>query len=117
MVGSGIAIDTVIADFISGAVKALPPANDDDHWDIIEGQGSLYHSSFAGVSMGLIHGAQAHLLLMCHKLGRPHMRHLPYQFMPTLRQCLDTNLATASLTRLGVKIAGFSLNTSDFSEE
>lgn len=115
--GAGIAIDAVIADFISGAVEALAPANDDDHWDIIEGQGSLYHPSFAGVSMGLIHGAQAHLLVMCHELGRPHMRHLPHQFMPTLRQCLDTNLAAASLTSPGVRIAGFSLNTSAVSEE
>ena len=115
--GAGIAIDAVIADFISGAVEALSPANDDDHWDIIEGQGSLYHPSFAGVSMGLIHGAQAHLLVMCHELGRPHMRHLPHQFMPTLRQCLDTNLAAASLTSPEVKIAGFSLNTSAVSEE
>ncbi|WP_047608566.1 N-acetyltransferase DgcN [Rahnella aquatilis] len=115
--GAGIAIDAVIADFISGAVEALSPANDDDHWDIIEGQGSLYHPSFAGVSMGLIHGAQAHLLLMCHELGRPHMRHLPHQFMPTLRQCLDTNLAAASLTSPDVRLAGFSLNTSSVSEE
>ena len=115
--GAGIAIDAVIADFISGAVEALSPANDDDHWDIIEGQGSLYHPSFAGVSMGLIHGAQAHLLVMCHVLGRPHMRHLPHQFMPTLRQCLDTNLAAASLTSPGVRLAGFSLNTSSVSEE
>lgn len=115
--GAGIAIDAVIADFISGAVEALSPANDDDHWDIIEGQGSLYHPSFAGVSMGLIHGAQAHLLVMCHELGRPHMRHLPHQFMPTLRQCLYTNLAAASLTSPGVRLAGFSLNTSSVSEE
>ncbi|MBU9813472.1 DUF1611 domain-containing protein [Rahnella sp. C60] len=115
--GAGIAIDAVIADFISGAVEALSPANDDDHWDIIEGQGSLYHPSFAGVSMGLIHGAQAHLLVMCHELGRPHMRHLPHQFMPTLRQCLDTNLAAASLTSPDVRLAGFSLNTSSVSEE
>jgi len=67
--------------------------------------------------MGLIHGAQAHLLVMCHELGRPHMRHLPHQFMPTLRQCLDTNLAAARLTSPDVRLAGFSLNTSGVSEE
>ena len=114
--GAGIAIDAVIADFISGAVESLSPANDDDHWDIIEGQGSLYHPSFAGVSMGLIHGAQAHLLVMCHELGRPHMRHLPHQFMPTLQQCVATNLAAASLTSPQVQLAGFSLNTSGVDE-
>ncbi len=115
--GAGIAIDAVIADFISGAVESLSPANEDDHWDIIEGQGSLYHPSFAGVSMGLIHGAQAHLLVMCHELGRKHMRHLPHQFMPTLKQCVDTNLAAARLTSPDVQLAGFSLNTSGVSEE
>jgi uncharacterized NAD-dependent epimerase/dehydratase family protein len=115
--GAGIAIDAVIADFISGAVEALSPANDEHHWDIIEGQGSLYHPSFAGVSMGLIHGAQAHLLVMCHELGRPHMRHLPHQPMPTLRQCVETNLAAAQLTSPQVKLAGFSLNTSGVSEQ
>ncbi|KAB7896291.1 DUF1611 domain-containing protein [Rouxiella sp. S1S-2] len=114
--GAGIAIDAVIADFISGAVESLSPANEEDHWDIIEGQGSLYHPSFAGVSMGLIHGAQAHLLVMCHELGRKHMRHLPHQFMPTLKQCVDTNLAAASLTNPGVQLAGFSLNTSGVDE-
>lgn len=114
--GAGIAIDAVIADFISGAVESLSPANEDDHWDIIEGQGSLYHPSFAGVSMGLIHGAQAHLLVMCHELGRKHMRHLPHQFMPTLKQCVDTNLAAASLTNPEVQLAGFSLNTSGVDE-
>ncbi len=114
--GAGIAIDAVIADFISGAVESLSPANEEDHWDIIEGQGSLYHPSFAGVSMGLIHGAQAHLLVMCHELGRKHMRHLPHQFMPTLKQCVDTNLAAASLTNPDVQLAGFSLNTSGVDE-
>ncbi len=114
--GAGIAIDAVIADFISGAVESLSPANEDDHWDIIEGQGSLYHPSFAGVSMGLIHGAQAHFLVMCHELGRKHMRHLPHQFMPTLKQCVDTNLAAASLTNPEVQLAGFSLNTSGVDE-
>lgn len=114
--GAGIAIDAVIADFISGAVEALAPANQDNHWDIIEGQGSLFHPSFAGVSMGLIHGAQADLLVMCHELGRPHMRHLPHMPMPSLRQCVETNLIAARLTSPNVRLAGFSLNTSAVDE-
>ena len=72
--GEGVSIDAVVADFISGAVEALAPANDPDHWDVIEGQGSLFHASFSGVTMGLIHGAQADALVMCHEAGRPHMR-------------------------------------------
>jgi uncharacterized NAD-dependent epimerase/dehydratase family protein len=114
--GAGIAIDAVIADFISGAVEALAPANEENHWDIIEGQGSLFHPSFAGVSMGLIHGAQADLLVMCHELGRPHMRHLPHMPLPSLRQCVEANLLAARLTSPDVRLAGFSLNTSAVDE-
>ena len=51
--GAGVSIDAVVADFISGAVEYLAPANDDDHWDLVEGQGSLFHASYAGVSLGL----------------------------------------------------------------
>ena len=56
--GSGVSIDAVVSDFVSGAVEWLSPANDADHWDLVEGQGSLFHASFAGVSLGLLHGAQ-----------------------------------------------------------
>src|SRR3546814_12308200 len=47
--GSGVSIDAVVADFISGAVEYLAPANEADHWDLIEGQGSLFHSSYAEI--------------------------------------------------------------------
>lgn len=115
--GEGIAIDAVIADFIAGAAEALSPANDDDHWDIVEGQGSLFHPSYAGVSMGLIHGAQPHWLVMCHEMGRPHMRHLPHQPMVSLADCVDANLRAAAVTSDNVQLAGFAINTSNFPEQ
>ncbi|MEW5290547.1 N-acetyltransferase DgcN [Erwinia papayae] len=115
--GEGIAIDAVIADFIAGAAEALSPANDDDHWDIVEGQGSLFHPSYAGVSMGLIHGAQPHWLVMCHEMHRPHMRHLPHQPMVSLADCVQANLQAARVTSENVRLAGFAINTSDFSEQ
>lgn len=65
--GDGVSVDAVVADFISGATEWLCPPNDDDHWDVVEGQGSLFHASFAGVSMGLLHGSQADALVMCHE--------------------------------------------------
>lgn len=115
--GEGIAIDAVIADFIAGAAEALSPANDDDHWDIVEGQGSLFHPSYAGVSMGLIHGAQPHWLVMCHEMGRPHMRHLPHAPMVSLADCVEANLRAARVTSDSVQLAGFAINTSNASEE
>lgn len=114
--GAGIAIDAVIADFIAGAAEALSPANENDHWDIVEGQGSLFHPSYAGVSMGLIHGAQPQWLVMCHEMGRPHMRHLPHQPMVSLTACVEANLRAAHVTSEQVALAGFAINTSDYSE-
>src|SRR5690606_15618845 len=88
------------------------PANDPDHWDLIEGQGSLFHPSFAGVSLGLLHGAQPTALVMCHEPNRPHMRGLPHYKVPSLRECIDANLEAARLTSPEVRLVGISLNTS-----
>ena len=68
--GSGIPIDAAVADFISGAAEALSPDNEADHWDVIEGQGSLLHPSYAGVTLGLIHGSQPDAVVLCHDAGR-----------------------------------------------
>lgn len=110
--GEGVAVDAVIADFISGAIEQLAPARDDDGWDLIEGQGSLFHPSFAGVSLGLLHGAQPRALVMCHEPGRPHMRGVPGRALPDLAECLDANLAAARLTSPDVQAVGICLNTS-----
>jgi uncharacterized NAD-dependent epimerase/dehydratase family protein len=109
--GSGVSIDAVVADFISGAVEWLSPANEPDHWDLVEGQGSLFHASYAGVSLGLLHGAQPDLLVMCHEPGRAHMRGLPHFPLPDLQDCIEANLRAARLTNPDVRLLGFSLNT------
>lgn len=111
IVGSGIPVDAVVADFISGAVEQLSPTNDDDHWDIIEGQGSLFHASFAGVSMGLLHGAQADVLVMCHEPTRTHMRGLPDYALPSLEDCIAANETAARLTNPAARVIGIAVNT------
>jgi len=108
--GKGIAVDAVVADFISGAAELLAPANDPDHWDLIEGQGSLFHPSFAGVSLGLLHGSQPDALVMCHEPTRRTMRGVAYP-LPSLAACLELNLAAARLTNPAVRCVGFSVNT------
>lgn len=108
--GSGICVDAVVADFISGAVEQLTPDNMDDHWDIVEGQGSLFNPSFAGVSAGLLHGSQPDLIVMCHEAGRSKVKDLSHYPIPDLEQCIELNLRVAGLTNPDVKLAGISLN-------
>ncbi len=114
--GSGIAVDAVVADFISGAAEWLCPENDADHWDLIEGQGSLFHASYAGVTLGLIHGSQPDRMVLCHEPGRPHMRGLPGYPLPSLRESIEMNEAAGRLTNPGCRVSGLSLNTSGVSE-
>jgi uncharacterized NAD-dependent epimerase/dehydratase family protein len=108
----GVPIDSVIADFISGAAEWISPARFDGGWDLIEGQGSLFHPSYAGVSLGLLHGAQPDALVLTHEPGRPHMRGLPDHPVPSLRECLEANLKAARLTNPEVRAVGVTLNTS-----
>ena len=109
--GSGISVDAVVSDFVSGAVETLAPDNDADHWDIIEGQGSLFHPSFAGVTTGLIHGAQPDALVLCHEPTRTHMRGVDYP-VPDILDCMALNLKMAQLTNPKAKFIGISVNTS-----
>ena len=114
--GSGVSIDAVIADFISGAVEWLAPANEPDHWDIIEGQGSLFNVSYAGVTLGLIHGAQADALVMCTEAGRPHMRGLPDYKMPEVPETIAVCLQMARMVNPAVRCVGVSANTSSLDD-
>jgi uncharacterized NAD-dependent epimerase/dehydratase family protein len=115
--GDGVSVDAVVADFISGAVEWLSPANHPDHWDVIEGQGSLFHASFAGVSLGLLHGSQPDVLVLCHEPTRRHLRGLPDYPVPGLGLCLEANLTAARLTNPEVTCAGIAVNTAALGEE
>ena len=115
--GSGVSVDAVVADFISGASESLSPANDPDHWDLVEGQGSLFHASFAGVSLGLLHGSQPDVIVMCHEPTRAHMRGLPHYALPDIQTCIEANLTAARLTNPAVVCAGLAVNTSRLDPE
>jgi uncharacterized NAD-dependent epimerase/dehydratase family protein len=110
--GSGIPIDAVVADFIAGAAETLSPANADNHWDIIEGQGSLFQPAYAGVSLGLLHGSQPDAIVVCHDPGREHIVGCPDHKLPSLNACIETNLKLARLTNPAVVCLGVSVNTS-----
>lgn len=108
--GRGLAIDSVVADFISGAAEWISPANDPDHWDVIEGQGSLFHPSFAGVSLGLLHGSQPDAFIVCHEPTRVTMRGVKTP-LPSIQEVIDTNIAMGKLTNPAITCAGIAINT------
>jgi len=109
--GRGFAIDSVVSDFLSGAAETLAPAAADDHWDVIEGQGSLYHPAFAGVSLGLLHGAQPEAIVLCHEAGREEIAFFKGYRTPALDAAIARNLEAARLTSPDCYCAGISLNT------
>ena len=114
--GDGVSVDAVVADFISGATEWLTPDNDDDHWDVVEGQGSLFHAAYAGVTLGLLHGSQPDAIVLCHEPTRPHMRGTPTVPMPDLQAVIDANIRAGQLTNPDIRCVGVSVNTSSLSD-
>ena len=114
--GDGVPLDAVIADFMAGSVEYLTPDNDDDHWDLIEGQGSLFHVSYSGVTMALVHGGQPDALILCHEPTRPHMRGLPDYTPPSLEQVRDVALTLARVGNPACQVVGISVNTQHMSD-
>ena len=113
--GAGIPLDAVVSDFAAGAAEILSPAAAPDHWDIIEGQGSLFHPSYAGVALSLLHGSQPDVIVVCHQPGRTHIVGLDDYALPTLRETIDLNLALGRRTNAAIRCGGISLNTSGLS--
>ncbi|WP_027361345.1 N-acetyltransferase DgcN [Halodesulfovibrio aestuarii] len=114
--GNGVPLDAVVADFMAGAIEWLTPDNDADHWDIIEGQGSLFHASYSGVTMALVHGGQPDALILCHEPTRKHMRGLPDYQQPSLEDLRDVALRLAQVVNPDCKVVGVSVNTQHMEE-
>ena len=115
--GGGIPLDAVVADFMAGAVEWLTPDNEADHWDLIEGQGSLFHASYSGVTMALVHGGAPDALVLCHEPTRTHMRGLPDYELPSLELLRDTALTLAQFVNPNCQVVGISVNTVALDEE
>jgi len=96
---------------MAGAVEYLTPDNDADHWDMIEGQGSLFHASYSGVTMALVHGGAPDALILCHEPTRTHMRGLPEYSLPSLNELRDLALTLAKVVNPNCKVVGVSVNT------
>lgn len=109
--GAGVPIDSVVADFLAGAAEALSPDAAADHWDVIEGQGSLFHPSYAGVTLGLIHGSQPDALVLCHDPDRREIDGCPGFSMPDIATAIARNVEAARLTNRDARCVGIALNT------
>ncbi|WP_018698306.1 N-acetyltransferase DgcN [Amorphus coralli] len=113
--GRGAAIDAVVADFISGAAEWISPAAEPDHWDLVEGQGSLFHPAFAGVSLGLLHGSQPDAFVVCHEPTRTKMRAVEHP-LPSIREVIDLTIRCGSLTNPAIRCVGIAVNTAALDE-
>lgn len=113
--GRGVAIDAVVADFISGAVEWLTPAAAPDHWDLVEGQGSLFHPSFSGVTLGLLHGAQPDAFVVCHEPTRRTMRGVAAP-IPSIAEVIDATIRLGSVTNPAIRCVGIAVNTEALDE-
>ena len=115
--GSGMPIDAVVADFVAGAAEMLSPPAPATHWDVVEGQGSIFHPSYSGVSLGLLHGTQPDVIVVCHEVGRDHVMGLDTYPTPSLREAIDLHLQLARRTNSRARCAGVSLNTAALDEQ
>ena len=109
--GSGLPIDATICDFTAGAAEMLSPDAAPDHWDVVEGQGSLFHPSYAGVSLGLLHGSQPDVFVVCHQPGRAEMLGSPGFAVPDVQAVIDLNVALGARTNPAIRCAGAAFNT------
>lgn len=114
--GSGIAMDAVIADFVAGAAEELSPDNAPGHWDVIEGQGSLFHPAYAGVTLGLLHGSQPDAIVLCHDPSRSTIDGYPDFPIPDLKVAIDDYLRAGRLTNSAIRCVGLSINSSSLSD-
>ena len=115
--GSGIPIDAVVSDFIAGAAEMLTPAAPPDHLDVIEGQGSLYHPAYAAVSLGLLHGSQPDMFILCHEPGRTHVLGYPDVLLPPIEEVISQTTSLGRLTNPAIRCVGVSLNTSGLADD
>ena len=115
--GGGLPMDAVVADFEAGAAELLSPDAPARHWDVIEGQGSLFHPAYAAVSLGLLHGSQPDLIVVCHEPGRSQMLGYPEYPMPGIAETMELNLMLGARTNPAIRCAGVSLNTSSLTAD
>ena len=110
--GRGLPIDAVVSDFVTGAAEVLSPDNDPDHWDVVEGQGGLFHPGYLQVTVGLLVGSQPDAFVVCHDPLRRHISGWPDFPLPSITQLIERTVLLGSLTNPAIRCVGVALNTS-----
>ena len=115
--GWGIAVDAVVSDFLSGAAERLV-VEGATRGDLlfVEGQGSLVHPAYAGVTLGLLHGSAPHALVLCHLAGATEIDGYPGHPLPPLRDLVEF-YERASLPLRRARVAAIALNTRHLAED
>ena len=110
--GWGIAVDAVVADFLAGAAERIvvEGAERGGKLLVVEGQGSLVHPLYSGVTLGLIHGAAPHAVVLCHKAGATEIEGCPGHPIPPLGELVELH-ERVSLPARKAKVAAIALNT------
>jgi uncharacterized NAD-dependent epimerase/dehydratase family protein len=116
--GWGIAVDAVVADFLAGAAERLVVEGAERGGKVlfVEGQGSLVHPMYSGVTLGLVHGSAPHLYVLCHAAGSTEIEGCPGHPIPPLPDLVELH-ERISLPRRRAKVACVALNTSRLEEE
>ena len=114
--GGGIPMDAVVSDFAAGAAEVLSPNADPDHWDVIEGQGSILHPAYAGVSLAILHGSQPDIFVVCHDPSRKCLLGDEDFSVPPVEEIIDLTIALGRRTNPAIRCGGISLNTSSLGE-
>jgi uncharacterized NAD-dependent epimerase/dehydratase family protein len=110
--GGGMPMDAVISDFEAGAAEMLSPDAASDHWDVVEGQGALTHPAYAGVSLGLLHGTQPDVFVVCHDPGRTEMVGVPGYQLTSVEEIVELTILLGRRTNPAIRCGGFAFNTS-----
>jgi uncharacterized NAD-dependent epimerase/dehydratase family protein len=116
--GWGIAVDAVVSDFLAGAAEQLvvEGARRGGKLLLVEGQGSLVHPMYSGVTLGLIHGSVPHAFVLCHRAGSTEIEGCPGHPIPALTELVELH-ERISLPRRPAKVACIALNTGDFERD
>ncbi|HET7555015.1 MAG TPA: DUF1611 domain-containing protein [Gaiellaceae bacterium] len=116
--GWGIAVDAVVSDFLAGAAERLVVEGHERGGELlfVEGQGSLVHPAYSGVTLGLIHGSAPHVFVLCHRAGSTEIEGYPGHPLPSLRELIVLHERIALPLR-PARVACLALNTAHLAED